>query len=287
MGSGWFSKAVRKVVSKLPGARWLYGIIRKLIKAVSFKFLGLERAVIVENASYNMEGLITDRNCDFMKDPEFIKGYDAAMRQWYTPQLGGWIVHINQWAAFHGRQLEGDFVECGVYKGRYAMSNITYIDFKSLKDRNYYLFDTFCGLDPELSSREEYLSYKDAYPDCYDFVVNSFKEYPNVMIVRGPVPETLARVDIKKVAYLSIDMNCVLPEVEALRFFWPKLVTGGIVILDDYAQPGHKNQKKAMDIFALSVGVKVLPLPTGQGMIIKPPVQNTPSGEGDTGVRLT
>lgn len=275
MQSKRFLRKVRKVVTRLPGAGPFDRMLTKMIKSVFFYLLGSEGAVIVKGATYNMEGLITDKNCDFMKDPEFIKGYDAAMRQWYTPQLGGWIVHINQWAAFHAKQLEGDFVECGVYKARYAMSNIYYTDFQSLKDRKYYLFDTFCGLDPELSSQEEYVSYKDAYPDCYDFVVDSFKEYPNVVIIKGPVPETLSRVDIKKVAYLSIDMNCVLPEVEALKFFWPKLEAGGIVILDDYAQPGHENQKKAMDNFALSVGVKVLPLPTGQGMIIKPPTRNT------------
>ena len=136
-----------------------------------------------------------------MKDPNFLTGYAAAMRQQYSPGLGGWIVYINQWAANHAKRLDGDFVECGVWTGRLAMSNITYINFKSLKDRKYYLFDTFCGLDPEFSSEEEYLSYRDEYPDCYDFVVDSFKEFSNVVIVKGPVPKTFSQVDIKKVGY--------------------------------------------------------------------------------------
>lgn len=229
-----FLKKILKSVTKIRGFQGLfYQLIGKSLLNMLYEARGV---------TYNMEGLIANKNCDFMKDPEFIKGYAAAMKQQYTPNLGGWIVHINQWAAFHAKQLEGDFVECGVYKGRHAMSNITYIDFKSLKDRKYYLFDTFCGLDKNYSSRGEYLSYRDEYPDCYEFVVDSFKEYPNVVIVKGPVPKTLSQVDIKKVAYLSIDMNCVLPEVEALNFFWPKLETGAIVILDDYGQPGHKGQ---------------------------------------------
>ena len=258
-----FLKKILKSVTKSRGFQLFYQLIGKSLLNMLHEARGV---------TYNMEGLTTNKNCDFMKDPEFIKGYAAAMKQQYTPNLGGWIVHINHWAAFHAKQLEGDFVECGVYKGRYAMSNIIYTDFKSLKDRKYYLFDTFCGLDKKFSSQKECLSYKNAYPDCYEFIVNSFKEYPNVVIIKGPVPETLSQVDIKKVAYLSIDMNCVLPEVEALKFFWPKLETGGIVILDDYGQPGHENQKKAMDNFALSAGVKVLPLSTGQGMIIKPSI---------------
>lgn len=168
--------------------------------------------------------------------------------------------------------------ECGTYRGMHAMSTMTYIDFHELKDRKYYLFDTFSGLDKEYSSEKEYLAYKAAYPDCYKFVVNSFKEYSNVVLVRGSVPQTLTQVDIRKVAYLHIDMNCVLPEVEALKHFWPKLDVGAIVILDDYGWPGHENQKTAMDDFALAVGVKVLSLPTGQGMIIKPSAAKTSSG---------
>lgn len=266
-----FLREIRKIISKFPGAQPIHKVLINLF----VKFLGLEEAIIIRDATYNMGGLITNNNCDFMKDPEFVKGYNAAMQQWYTPKLGGWAVHINQWASHHAKQLAGDFVECGVYKARHAMSNMVYIDFKSLADRKYYLFDTFSGLDPDLSSEKEYLTYKDEYPDCYDFVKDSFKEYPNVVIVKGSIPKTLSQVYIEKVAYLSIDMNCVLPELEALKFFWPKLETGGIVILDDYGQSGHENQKIAMDDFASSVGIKILSLPTGQGMIIKPPPENT------------
>ncbi len=71
-------------------------------------------------------------------------------------------------------------------------------------------------------------------------------------------------------AYLHIDMNCVVPEVEALKYFWPKLELAAVVIFDDYAQPGHQSQKSAIDEFAASVGVEVLSLPTGQGMLLKP-----------------
>jgi predicted O-methyltransferase YrrM len=64
-------------------------------------------------------------------------------------------------------------------------------------------------------------------------------------------------------------MNCVIPEQEALKYFWPRLSKGGIVILDDYAWPGHENQKKSHDEFAFQHGIQVLSLPTGQGLIIK------------------
>ena len=242
--------------------RRLYKFYRAMVQYCSIllaKFFG---------AKYNI--VITNKNCDFLEDPKFKEGYAAAQRQCDRATRSAWNLHINQWAAFNAKQLSGDFVECGVYRGSFAMSNIKYIDFKNITNHRYYLFDTFHGPEKEYSSEKEYTNYKGEYPECYDFVVNSFKDYPNVVIVRGAVPKTLSRVKIEKVAYLSLDMNSVIPEIEAIKHFWPKMVTGAITVLDDYGWPGHENQKKAMDDFALSVGVKILSLPTGQGLIIKP-----------------
>jgi O-methyltransferase len=66
-------------------------------------------------------------------------------------------------------------------------------------------------------------------------------------------------------------MNIVAPEIAALRFFWDKLATGAVVLLDDYNFERHILQKQAMDEFAAEKGTMVIPLPTCQGMIIKTP----------------
>ena len=64
-------------------------------------------------------------------------------------------------------------------------------------------------------------------------------------------------------------MNCVEPEIAAANYFWNMLVNGGIVLLDDYGWTNRLEQKNAFDEFANKNGLKVLPLPTGQGLIIK------------------
>jgi len=218
---------------------------------------------------YREYGLITKHNYDFVNEDNFIKATDAFVKT-STYEPFRWEMHVNFWAAHHAKNLEGDFVECGVYLGCNVISDIAYIDFENLKDRKFYLFDTFCGLDEEFCTKEEYEIRKNSYPDTFERVKKTFKSYKNVILVKGPIPKTLEDVDIRKVAYLSIDMNCVLPEIKALEFFWPKLVKGGVIVLDDYGWKGHEQQKKAEDEFATSVGVKILSLPTGQGLIIKP-----------------
>ena len=147
---------------------------------------------------------------------------------------------------------------------------MSYVDFASRRDRKFFLFDTYSGLVDELVTDDDVAAHRHSYTDCYDFVVGAFKGHPNVVIVKGVVPHSLPSVNIERVAYLSIDMNCVQPEVAAMEYFWPKLVAGGVVILDDYGFSGHEAQKRAADRFAALVGTRVLSLPTGQGLLIKP-----------------
>ena len=107
------------------------------------------------------------------------------------------------------------------------------------------------------------------HTDVYETVREIFSNYPNVELIRGKVPDTLNDVQIDKVAYLSIDMNIAFPEIAAMMHFWDKMVVGGVVVLDDYCFGGHEEQQDVFDEFTAELGVKVLTLPTGQGLIIK------------------
>jgi hypothetical protein len=71
------------------------------------------------------------------------------------------------------------------------------------------------------------------------------------------------------VSFLHLDMNSALPEVEALRFFWPRLTVGAFVLMDDYTYTGYEPQHQALNEVARSLGYDILSLPTGQGLLIK------------------
>jgi hypothetical protein len=131
--------------------------------------------------------------------------------------------------------------------------------------------DTFSGMAPKYSSVNEMSRSKSmGYDkDIYESVKDTFKDFKNVKLIKGPIPETLPNVKSEKIAFLSIDMNCVLPEVLAMEYFWDKIVTGGMILLDDHGFPGHDDQRKAHMEFANKHGAMLLPLPTGQGLIIK------------------
>ncbi len=247
------SQRLRQFVARIPGASKLYN------------FFNLSFA-----ATYREDGIVTTHNCDFIKDPDFVVAYSSGERQQTMPNGIRWRAHTALWAGHHAKLLEGDYVECGVYRGFLSMALMTDLNFASMPDRTFHLFDTYSGLVAGLVTEEDTAAYRNDYEDCYEFVKKSFASYDNVNIVRGPVPDTLPSANIEKVAYLSIDMNCTQPEVDALEYFWPRMVSGGLVVLDDYGFPGHEAQKAGADRVAAANGVKVLTLPTGQGLIIKP-----------------
>ena len=112
----------------------------------------------------------------------------------------------------------------------------------------------------------QYAHYKNQ--DVFDFVSNEFSR-DKVSVIQGIIPDSLFDIEIDKVAFLSIDMNCMAPEIEAINHFWPRLVPGAIVILDDYEWPQHEEQRNAFNNFANENNTQILPLPTGQGLLIK------------------
>lgn len=188
------------------------------------------------------------------------------------------------WAAAAAIRLLGDFVECGVNRGFLSSAIMEYLNWDT-RLRTFYLLDTFTGLDERYISEAELEAgalYKNQkllesgfYIDRIDTVIANFAQWRNVKIVPGAIAETLAQVPTKQVAFLHLDMNHALPEVAAAEHFWPRLTPGALILLDDYAYHGFRNQKLAMDKFANKKGVQILSLPTGQGLLLKPAHQES------------
>lgn len=236
----------------------------------------------VEQPTYNADQLkISGKHLSFLHDPHFLSAYQRGMQSghhiWRSAGSDDDIhieyrAYICCWAAEMASKLPGDFVECGVNTGIYSLTVCEYLNFNALGKR-FFLFDTFSGI-PEsqrlpTESLELIRHQNQFYSECYEVARQNFAAYPSAVLVRGIVPDTLPSVDIGEVAYLSIDMNLTYPELEALKHFWPKLVPGGLVVLDDYAWHGHDEQRRALGEFAASVGHPILTLPTGQGLLIK------------------
>ena len=233
--------------------------------------------------SYDADNLtVYQKSAEFLGDPRFQSAYASGMDSGHHIVRSRdsredlhieWRVHVLLWAAAHAARLPGDFVECGVNTGIYSLAVCHYLDFNAT-GKSFWLFDTFKGIpEDQISESERALGRAkenaDWYSECFEIAQANFAAYPRAQLVRGRVPDTLVTVPIEEVAYLSLDMNIVEPEVAAFEFFWDKLVPGAPVVLDDYGWLGFSPQKEAMDALAGERGVEILTLPTGQGLLIR------------------
>ncbi len=219
---------------------------------------------------------VWSQKIEFLKDPRFLAAYQRGMNSGH--QFGNsagrleWRAHTACWAATHAKGLPGDFVECGVNTGILSLAVCEYIDFNAT-GKNFWLFDTFSGIPEGQASNTEAARAREEnetfYFDCWEIAQRNFAKYPNAHLIRGIVPESLPQAPVEKVCYLSIDMNLAAPERAAIEYFWPKLVTGAVIILDDYGFDKYQEQKSTMDEFAAQMGTEVMHLPTGQGVLLK------------------
>ncbi len=246
---------------------WIYDLA-SLFKlkyfAISAVILNNDKAIIAARPTYSRDGFATTHHVAFLEDRRFSlsfnNSFDGIPKE-LQPMLRNidWRAHICTWAATRALALkEGDFVECGVWYGVLSKIVCEYTDF-SQKDRNFYLIDVWGGINVH---EEWYVK------DIFDVVAKRFEAYSNVNLVRGFVPEILATINTKKVAYLSIDMNGSLAERAALEYFYDKMVPGGVIYFDDYGW-GFPELRLTVNEFFADKPETLLHFPAGVSIVVK------------------
>ena len=226
--------------------------------------------------------LSLDKSMGFLDDPAFAAAY-ARVRgshqydQYASPHTVAWRLHTLVWAAQNGLALAGDFVECGVFKGDFAWVVAQTTEF-SRQARKFYLYDTFAGFAPGCSSPDDFPDnpafYETAHriynePSLHQRVVQRFRDFPNVRIVPGALPESLADIMPDRIAFLHVDLNSPAAEIATLEVLFDRVVPGAAIVFDDYGWHFFRKQKIAEDAFMAARGYHILELPTGQGLVVK------------------
>jgi len=166
------------------------------------------------------------------------------------------------------RNLSGEMSECGSYTGVSA-----WFMAKSSPQTNLYLFDSFEGLSaPEIVDRpkngvqEWNKGDMLANEACLRHNLINFK---NVHIMRGWIPSRFPEIASKMFRLVHIDVDLFQPTLDSLEFFYPRLVPGGVIVMDDYGYLTCPGAYKAAHQYMENKTEYILHLPTGQGVIIK------------------
>lgn len=226
---------------------------------------------IFKGKFYCNDMLITlSRNLSFRHDQKFVASFYESVTNEQEKSLV-WRVQVLAWAAKNALNIEGDFVECGVYKGFCLSVLFKYLDFQDLP-KQAYLYDTFEGLPEKTSTEQERRMWDYTKVDSiavYAEVCEKFSKYKNVKIVRGIVPDSFEEAVPEKIAFLHIDMNSEKAEMLALEHLFDKVTPGGLIVFDDFGWMSNASQMTSELAFMNQRGHHVLELPTGQGVVIK------------------
>ena len=182
-----------------------------------------------------------------------------------------WNLQTVLWAVDRNRRVEGDYVELGVFKGHTTLFCSDYLDFGQWPKR-WLLYDTFDGI-PEEQQAPGWKSVNEAlYKGKYSFeeVRDRFARFPNIQVIQGKVPDIFAQTIPERIAFLHIDLNNAPAEIAALDALYDRITPGGIIIFDDYTWWSTRAQYHAEKAWFARKGLAILPLPTGQGLFVKP-----------------
>ena len=218
-----------------------------------------------ETGVYCSDNLFTfSRNLSFLKDVKFMQLFKKYTQD--NPQARGilWRTATLIWGGANGLKLEGDFVECGCYRGITAKIIYDYFDLSSKGGKKYYLYDLF-----EYEDSFAHHSMPAHSKSLYQEVKNLFKNDKNALIINGKLPDILEKNAPEKISFLHLDLNNVEGEISTLEVLFDKLVSGAIIILDDFGWFGYREQCRAELKWFANKGYQILEMPTGQGMVIK------------------
>lgn len=185
-----------------------------------------------------------------------------------------WRHYIIYWSVTYAIKTtistQNNLVECGVCDGMSAYFAIGAARDNSSKFK-YYLYDAWEGMNRDYLLKTEYRKEGEySYLQIENTIKNLLPFQDKTIFNKGFIPGSFqASENPDSLVWMHIDLNSALPTVGALDFFFDKLECGGIVLLDDYADPNYEDTKTHVDKWLENKPGLLLPLPTGQSIIFK------------------
>jgi hypothetical protein len=171
--------------------------------------------------------------------------------------------------------LDGAFVECGVWKGGSSMAMALTLNKLGAEKRDIYLYDTFSGMsvpgDVDISIRGE--AARQTFSETRtsdggsDWCLSPLEEVKQNLFstgyeqekfhfIKGKVEETIPESIPKEIALLRLDTDWYESTKHELIHLFPLLQPNGVLIIDDY---GHwEGARKAVDEYISDNNIRIL-----------------------------
>jgi O-methyltransferase len=225
---------------------------------------------------YEADGIATVYFSPFLDDPEWSRLYEEMTEEWYPDQPDldiRWRMWILTSVARQVQPLPGDIAEFGVYRAGCARMILGTVGLADGK--RYHLFDTFTGVpDDGLTERERMEGYAGRLTDTsVELVERRLRPWRDSLVFHvGDVFDTVPEAVTGDLALVHMDLNASAPTRVALEYSYPRLLPGGTVVFDDYGwNPSSYEQRDVIEEFCGSLPESLIPLPSGQALLVKLP----------------
>jgi hypothetical protein len=103
-------------------------------------------------------------------------------------------------------------------------------------DKHFFGFDTFTGL-PTPQNKDRHWGVRFFREHQFAVDEESVRKYlapfSNVLLLRGVFPESAKDVQDETFGFVHLDADLYESTREGLRFFWPKMTSGGVILIHD------------------------------------------------------
>ena len=203
----------------------------------------------------------------FYRDVEFLRDYERFDRENYRSLDRKFALKELLKLTL---ALPGDAAECGVFRGASA-----FIIAKSLiaseSGKRLHLFDSFTGLSAPSTEDGDYWQAGVLACSRAQVEANLAPVAAALSFHPGWIPEGFDAAAAHRFAFVHLDVDLYQPTRDALQFFYPRLVPGGVLVCDDYGFDTCPGARRAMDDFFIDKPEPVIHLPTGQGFVLRAP----------------
>lgn len=222
---------------------------------------------LTANPTFTKDGFSTLHFMGFLKNEPFCSAFQESLKDLPQPLQSTYLqieyrAHICFWAYETTKYLSGDMASFGVNYG-VLEKTVAELHLNNTKSggraKKFYLFDTWGQVG---------VSHEDYRKDNHLEVIERFKGYSFVELVRGLVPDSFARADIPELSLLLIDLNGWEAESAVLSKYYDKLVSGGIIYFDDYGWE-YPRLRSVIDRFLSDKPETLLHFASGNAILVK------------------
>ena len=202
-----------------------------------------------------------------------MQGTDSLFKRNRLNNLYYWVL------AACSKAKSANVVELGCWRG-----HSSYIILRAMRSSEssgqLFIFDSFEGGLSEKTDKDYYADIRPSqqavlteaklFASTEEGVHKVLQDFGNFRTFRGWIPERFQEVASHKFCLVHIDVDLYEPITESLEFFYARLVSGGVIVIDDYGYTQFPGARRAVDTFLIDHAVSAfVPNAIGGCVIIK------------------